>query len=37
MAARDSGEVAKVRVDVYVALANEMRESALTLDPDVVL
>lgn len=37
MAARDAGEVATARVDVYVALANEMRESALALDPDVVL
>lgn len=35
--AREAGELDEVRVESYLALANEMRASASTLDPDVVL
>lgn len=35
--AREAGELDEVRVESYLALANEMRTSASTLDPDVVL
>lgn len=35
--AREAGELDEVRVESYLALANEMRSSASTLDPDVVL
>lgn len=34
---REAGELDEVRVESYLALANEMRASASTLDPDVVL
>lgn len=33
----DAGAFSKVRLDTYLALAHEMRESATTLDPDVVI
>ena len=33
----EAGEYSQVRFDAYVALAAEMRESATSLDPDVVL
>ncbi len=33
----DAGEFSAARLDCYLALAAEMRESAQTLDPDVVL
>jgi ribosome biogenesis GTPase len=36
-AALDEGEFPPERLDVYLALASEMRRSAKTLDPDVVL
>lgn len=35
--AREAGGLDEVRVESYLALANEMRASASTLDPDVVL
>ncbi|MEE0026613.1 MAG: ribosome small subunit-dependent GTPase A [Atopobiaceae bacterium] len=35
--ARFGGETSNVRLDTYLSLANEMRESAQTLDPDIVL
>ena len=35
--AADAGELDEVRLDAYLALADEMRASARTLDPDVVL
>ena len=35
--AREAGELDEVRVESYLALADEMRASASTLDPDVVL
>lgn len=35
--AREAGELDEVRVESYLALANEMRASASALDPDVVL
>lgn len=35
--AREAGELDEVRVESYLALAEEMRASASTLDPDVVL
>lgn len=35
--AREAGELDEVRVESYLALANEMRANASTLDPDVVL
>ena len=35
--AREAGDLDEVRVESYLALADEMRASASTLDPDVVL
>lgn len=35
--AADAGELDEVRLEAYLALAGEMRASAATLDPDVVL
>lgn len=37
LAAFDAGVIARERLDAYLLLAREMRESATTLDPDVVL
>ena len=37
LARRDAGEILPARAETYVALAAEMRESAASLDPDVVL
>ena len=34
---RATGEISSARADAYVALASEMRASAASLDPDVVL
>ena len=37
LAQYEAGEFSQVRLDTYLALAREMRESATTLDPDVVI
>ena len=37
LAQYETGEFSQVRLETYLALAREMRESATTLDPDVVI
>lgn len=37
LAQYEAGEFSQVRLETYLALAREMRESATTLDPDVVI